>query len=83
MSILMYPLATEKAVGMIDRQNTITYIVSMNATKPTIKHEFEKLFEVKVADVRIVNMPTNVKKAYIKIAKDFKATDVAIKLKLV
>jgi large subunit ribosomal protein L23 len=83
MSMLIYPLATEKAIGSVERDNTITYIVSQNATKPKIKEEFEKTFEVKVKEVRIANMPNNTKKAYIKLSKGFKATDVAVKLKLV
>jgi ribosomal protein L23 len=41
------------------------------------------LVAVKVADIRTVNTPLNKKKAYIKIAKGFKASDVATKLKLV
>jgi large subunit ribosomal protein L23 len=83
MTVLKYPLATEKAISMIDRQNVITYIVDHRASKIEIKKEFESTFGVKVQNVRSVNMPVNTKKAYIKIAKGFKATDVAGKLKLV
>ncbi|MGC8652125.1 MAG: 50S ribosomal protein L23 [Candidatus Micrarchaeia archaeon] len=83
MHVLIYPLATEKAIGKVERENVITYIVSPIATKASIKEEFEKMFGVKVAKVNTENMPTNTKKAYIKLAKGFKATDVAVKLKLV
>lgn len=83
MSILKYPLATEKAISMIDRHNIITYIVDQRATKPEIKKEFESTFGVKVANIRAINMPVNIKKAYITVAKGYKATDVAGKLKLV
>ena len=83
MSVLKYPLSTEKVISMIDRNNLIVYIVDRRASKPEIKKEFEATFNVKVETIRAVNMPTNVKKAYIKIAKGFKASDVAAKLKLV
>ena len=52
-------------------------------TKKQIAEEFEKIFNVKVAKVRTTNMPANYKKAFIKLAKEYKASDVAIKLKLV
>ena len=83
MAVLRYPLATEKSVGFIDRNNVITYVVDSRATKTQIAGEFEKLFNVKVANVRTANMPSNYKKAFIKLAKAYKASDVAIKLKLV
>lgn len=83
MSVLKYPLATEKAVAMVDRNNTITYVVDYRATKAEIIGEFEKMFKVKVDSVRTSNMPTNVKKALITLEKGFSASDVAVKLKLV
>jgi ribosomal protein L23 len=83
MAVLRYPLATEKAVSFIDRHNLLTYIVDYRATKSEIRKEFESVFNVKVARIRTVNMPDNKKKAFIKLAKGFKATDVASRLKLV
>jgi large subunit ribosomal protein L23 len=83
MSALKYPLATEKAMSFIDRHNLITYVVDFRATKQEIKKEFESTFNVKVSNVRTVNMPNNLKKAFIKIAKGYKASDVAAKLKIV
>jgi len=79
----MYPLATEKSISLIDKENIIVYITDMRASKPEIRKEFESTFNVKVADIRVVNTATNKKKAYIKIAKGFKASDVATKLKIV
>ena len=78
-----YPLATEKAIGMIEKNNQITYIVAHDATRSEIKKEFERMFNVKVASVNISNTMDNRKKAAIKLRKEFKASDVAIKLKLV
>lgn len=83
MIALKYPLATEKAVGSVDKSNVITYIVDYRATKKEIADEFEKMFNVKVAAVRTINAPANEKKAFIKLAKGYNASDVAVKLKLV
>ena len=83
MSILKHPLATEKSVGVVDRGNKITYIVDSRASKKEIKDEFERVFNVKVSSINTINMPRNTKKAFIKLAKGYNATDVALKLKLV
>lgn len=83
MSVLIYPVGTERAVGQIDKNNTMVYVVDSRASKPAIKKEFESMFKVKVECVRTVNTPTNTKKAFIKVAKGYKASDVAAKLKLV
>jgi large subunit ribosomal protein L23 len=83
MSLLKHPISTEKAVGLVDKRNIITYIVDYRATKNDISKEFERMFGVKVAHVSTINLPRNTKKAFIKLAKEYKASDVAEKLKLV
>jgi large subunit ribosomal protein L23 len=80
---LLYPIATEKAINMVERDNIITYIVDMRSLKKEVKDEFEKTFNVKVARVSIVREARNRKKAYIKLSKEYKASDIALKLKLV
>ncbi|MGC8676046.1 MAG: 50S ribosomal protein L23 [Candidatus Micrarchaeia archaeon] len=82
MGVLMYPLATEKAITMVDRDNTLTFIVALGATKQQVKKEFESKFAVKVASVNIGISATNSKKAYVKLDKAYKASDLALKLKL-
>ena len=83
MAILKYPLGTEKAIKLIDYENVITYIVDNRATKTQIKKEFEKLFNVKVRKIRTANTPTNLKKAFLKLAPEYKATDISEKLKII
>ena len=83
MTILLYPLATEKAINMVERNNTIIYVVNMEASKTSIKKEFEDTFKVKVENVNVMIDSRNSKRAYIKLAKQFKASDIALKLKLV
>ena len=83
MASIIYPVTNEKAVGLIELQNTLTFIVETKATKPLIKKEDEDLFQVKVASVNTLITPQGMKKAYVKLKKGFKADDVASKLKIV
>lgn len=83
MASILYPITNEKAIGLIEFQNTLTFAVEAKATKPQIKKDVEELFEVKVASVRTLISPTGIKKAYVKLKEGYKADDVAAKLKIV
>ncbi len=83
MSVLMYPIATEKAINMIERNNVVTFMVDTRSNKTQIRKEFEDMFKVKVDKVNVEIEPRNRKRAYIRIRKEFKASDIALKLKLV
>ena len=83
MSCILYPITNEKAVGLIELQNTITFVVDKSANKQMIKKDVEELFEVKVANVRTLITPIGIKRAFVKLKEGFKADDVAAKLKIV
>lgn len=83
MSVLLYPIATEKAINMIEKNNIITYVVDLRSKKEQIKKEFEDVFKVNVDRVNVEIESKNRKRAYIKISSKFKASDIALKLKLV
>jgi large subunit ribosomal protein L23 len=76
-------VTNEKAIGLMETQNTLTFAVDGKATKPQIKKEAEALFQVKVASVNTMISPQGRKRAYVRLAKGFKADDVASKLKIV
>ncbi|NAZ11252.1 MAG: 50S ribosomal protein L23 [Desulfurococcales archaeon] len=78
--VLLYPLHTEKALAYIEKYNTLVFIVRRTATKLEIKEEFEKRFGVKVDEVRTLITPRGEKKAFIKLKKDYSASEIAIKL---
>lgn len=80
---LKYAHLTEKSVTMVETTNTIVFVVDLKATKPDIKKEFEEIFEVKVARVNTEVTSDGIKKAYIKLKPEFKASDVAVKLGIV
>ncbi len=77
---ILHPLITEKAVNMIEAENTLCFIVSRSAGKQDIKDSIEALYNVKVDKVRVLNDRKGRKKAIVKINKAFKADDIATRL---
>lgn len=75
--ILKYPISTEKAVRLMESENRLTFIVDRKATKEKIKKAIEELFKVKVIKVNTLNTMKGKKKAYIKLAKENPAIDIA------
>jgi ribosomal protein L23 len=82
MSIIKYPVATEKSVRMIDTNNTLVFIVDRNATKPQIRKAVEELLGVQVMAVNTHNDVENAKKAYVRLSPATPAIDAATKLGL-
>ncbi len=80
--IVQHPLVTEKAVGLIERENKLVFVVDKSATKHEIKKEIEALYGVKVATVNTMISLKGKKKAYVKLKPEYKASDVATKLKV-
>ena len=75
----MKPVVTEKAVMLIESQNSLTFKTDKKDGKEDIKKQVEELFDVKVQNVRTL-IRGNKKYAYVKLKKDFLAIDVATKL---
>jgi len=78
--IIVYPLISEKAVNMIETENKICFIVNDKANKKQVKENIEKAYKVKIDSVRIIRDRKGRKKAIVKLNKEFKAGDIAIKL---
>ena len=77
--MILKPVATEKAVMMIETENIIMFITDMRATKNEIRKEVEEMFGVKVAGIRTL-IRDNKKHVYVKLKKEFPAIDLATKL---
>jgi large subunit ribosomal protein L23 len=80
--VIIRPVHSEKALALIDKNNTLVFIVDRNASKAVIKEAVEKLFNVKVVKVNTLITPRGEKKAYVKLSSEFKASDVATQLGL-
>lgn len=74
--ILKYPIATEKAIRLIEGEDKIIFCVDRKANKREIKEAMEKMFKVKVLTVKTLIDTKGRKKAYIKLKKG-RALDVA------
>jgi large subunit ribosomal protein L23 len=79
LSFLISAKSTEKAINLIQKNNTLTFIVDPKANKIQIKKEVEEVFNVKVEKVNIINH-ANRKIALVKLKKDFSASTIATKL---
>lgn len=55
------PIISEKATNLTD-QNKFTFEVAETATKPSVKLAIEKIFEVKVKKVNILNVKGKIKR---------------------
>jgi large subunit ribosomal protein L23 len=80
--ILKYPLATEKAVKIMETENKLIFVVDKKATKSQIKQAIENEFKVKVLKVNTLVTPSAKKKAYISLSAETPAIDVATQLGL-
>lgn len=78
----MKPITTEKAVKLIELENTLIFQTDRKMRKEEIKKEIESLFSVKVDKIRVL-IRGNQKKAYVKLNKKNPAIDVATKLGMI
>jgi large subunit ribosomal protein L23 len=56
MNVLIGPYVSEKQARISEHDNAFVFRVRRDATKPDIKAAVELMFEVKVADVNVVNV---------------------------
>lgn len=88
--IIRRPLVTEKGVTKKDTERTMCFEVALEANKTQVKSAVERLFKVKVAEVRTANFEGKLrrrgrfagfrsdwKKAYVKLKEGEKVPDVA------
>ncbi len=78
--VISFPLMTESASLMVERDNKLIFVVNTKAGKADVKRAVEELYEVKVAKVNLLITPQGEKKAFVTLTPEFKASDVAIKL---
>lgn len=76
------PITSEKAVKMIDLDNTLIFEVERIYSKEEIKKEIELIFKVKVEKIRTL-IRSNKKFAYVKFKKENPAIDLATKLGMI
>ncbi len=80
--VIAHPVMSEDSVNLIEAENKITFIVDIRATKNDVKRAVEELYDVKVTNVHVLITSRGQKKAYVKLAPESKAADLAVKLGL-
>ena len=73
---------TEKAVRLIEGENSLMIEVERGAKKSDIKKEFESSFKVKVVRINTF-IRDNKKIAYVKLAEENPAIDIATKFGMI
>jgi len=77
---ILYPVMTEDAVNLIEKENKLTFIVNLHSTKHDVKRDIEKIYEVKVQKVNTLITMDGRKKAFVKLQPEYSASDLAVKL---
>ncbi len=78
--IIISPDVTEKSMKMLENENKLVFIVRREANKKQVKEAVEKLYEVKVEEVNTSINPKGVKKAYVRLAPEYRADEVATRI---
>lgn len=79
-SIIRRPYLTEKTMNAIDQKNELTFVVQRTADKSQIRNAFEDLYAVKVKKINTQVTSKGEKLAYIKLAAEHSAEDIAVKM---
>lgn len=78
--IIRFPSGTEKSIRLMDSENKLVFYVDRKAKKAEIKEALEKAYDVKVLKVNTMITNKGTKKAYVKLADESPAIDLATRL---
>jgi ribosomal protein uL23 len=77
--IVFHPYVTEKTMNFMDKNNALEFVVRRIADKKQIKEAVEKLFEVKVKNVK-TRITKHGKHAVVTFMPEFKAEDIGMRI---
>ncbi len=78
--VIIRPVVTEASLEAVDNANKLTFFVHLRANKGLIKWAVESLYDVVVERVNTLIMPDGRKKAFVRLAPEYSAADVATQL---
>lgn len=81
--VVKMPLTTESAMKKIEENNTLVFLVDVRSTKAQIKAAVASLYDAVAARVNTLIRPDGAKKAYVRLAPDHDALDVANKIGII
>lgn len=77
--VVFHPSVTEKTMMIMDKNNSLEFIVRRQATKPQIKAAIETLFECEVEAVN-TRITKQGKRAIVKFGGDTTAEDIGMRI---
>jgi len=78
--VIEHPLVTEKAMDQMDFDNTLQFIVHIDAAKPEIKEEIESRYDVTTTSVNTMVTPRGEKKAIVRLSEEDDAQEIASRI---
>ncbi len=78
--VIIRPVVTEASLEAVDSHNKLTFFVDRRANKNTIRWAVESLYEVVVEKINTMIMPDGRKKAFVRLAPEYSAAEVATNL---
>lgn len=81
MNIILHPIATEKAIRMMEAENKLVFMVHRKADKAQIAAALEEMLGAKIKRVNTLNTFRG-KKAVVTFTEETPAIDIATKLGL-
>ncbi len=82
LSIVLYPIISEKVLNNMEEKNELEFVVVRNANKYQIKKAVEKLLGVKVVKVR-TRIDKRGKRAVVRLAPEYSASEIAARLGII
>ena len=79
---MIKPITSEKAVRLIELNNTLLFEVDRRKNKKEIKEDLEKTFNIKIESINSL-IKKNKKMVYVKLNKNNPAIDIATKLGMI
>eukprot|EP00472_Partenskyella_glossopodia_P005357 CAMPEP_0197519810 /NCGR_PEP_ID=MMETSP1318-20131121/5084_1 /TAXON_ID=552666 /ORGANISM="Partenskyella glossopodia, Strain RCC365" /LENGTH=145 /DNA_ID=CAMNT_0043070997 /DNA_START=41 /DNA_END=478 /DNA_ORIENTATION=+ len=76
-TIVKHPLCTESAMKQIEDNNTLTFIVDINANKNQIKKAVSDLYQIETVKINTLIRPDGKKKAYVRLPASREALEIA------
>ncbi len=77
--VVFHPSVTEKTMLLMDRNNSLEFLVRREATKPQIKAAVEQLFECDVESVN-TRITKDGKRAIVKFGGETSAEDIGMRI---
>jgi len=78
--VIVHPKVTEKVVRLIEEENKLVFVVTLESNKREIKEAVEILFDVDVDKVNTQITPKAEKRAFVKLSPEYNADEIAARL---